>query len=934
MKPREHVEPRFSRWLLSRLLHPDDRRYALADMAEDYERCLQGKGERAARRWYRAQVVRSVIPCFRHRLSRLARRFKGESTNATVLASNMARPRLRSIMMQHLVSDIRFAVRTLVKTPLVIVVTVVSLGLGIGATTFVFTVTNALLFRAPSNVSAPEDLVTVYTAEASGNQYGGNSFPDYLSMLEHVPALENANAIRLGGVRLGEATATRPLFAEIVTGDYFRVLGIPLPLGRGFLPEESVVGSAHRVAVISHRLWQDHFAAAPDVLGKPLRLDGREFTVIGVAPQGMVSRFLALKVDVWVPLGIPGGTFRATPAALANRGDRDFMVVARLKDGATIEQAQAQLTVMANRLFAEYPDTWADDRGNVRAITVLSEEEGRIAPNARMALGAMSGFLFAVAGMILLIACSNVAGIFMARANQRRSEMAVRIALGASRRRLVTMLLTESLLPAIAGGLLGIGLVVQGTRMLGSINLPIGVPLQFDLALDYKVLGFVILLSACTTLVFGLAPALQASRPNLVPSLKHLPGGDGRGYRKLGLRNLLIVGQIASSLILLVGSGIAIRTLQGAASLDIGFDTERVALMSKRLHQEGAASEADVQDAKDLVARLVALPDVETAQLSRSAEGTFTAGLLGLANVDVDGYEYGESDSRAVAYNSVTPGYLEMLGIPILQGRSISPSDDMRSPFVAVVNQSFAIRFWPNGAALGQRFTISKRRSGGGDFSLEPDRTFEIVGVVPDGRYLTLDNTRAPYFWTALYQDQPSMALVHVKGRTSAEAMIPLLRREVELAEDEYQLIAPTTFDGLVAIQTAGYRIVGKVLAAGGVFGLMLVIVGIYGVVSFAVSRRSREMAIRQAIGARRSIVISSVAREGILLSVIGTVLGIVIVTPLASLSESAAYGVNPLDPLAFAIPVAVLLLAALAASLIPARRITRVAPMKLLREE
>jgi predicted permease len=669
------------------------------------------------------------------------------------------------------------------------------------------------------------------------------------------------------------------------------------------------------------------------VLGKPLRLDGHEFTVIGVAPQGMVSRFLALKVDVWVPLGIPGGTFRATPAALANRGDRDFMVVARLKAGATIEQAQAQLTVMANRLFAEYPDTWADERDNVRAITVLSEEEGRIAPNARTALGAMSGFLFAVAGMILLIACSNIAGIFMARANQRRSEMAVRIALGASRRRLVTMLLTESLLPAIAGGLLGIGLVVQGTRMLGSISLPIGVPLQFDLALDYKVLGFVILLSACTTLVFGLAPALQASRPNLVPSLKHLPGGDGRGYRKLGLRNLLIVGQIASSLILLVGAGIAIRTLQGAASLDIGFDTERVALMSKRLHQEGAASEADVQNAKDVVARLVALPDVETAQLSRSAEGTFTA-ELGLANVEVDGYEYGESDPRAVAYNSVTPGYLEMLGIPILQGRSISSSDDMRSPFVAVVNQSFANRFWPNGPALGQRFTISQRRSGGGDFSLEPDRTFEIVGVVPDGRYLTLDNTRAPYFWTALYQDQPSMALVHVKGRTSAEAMIPLLRREVELAEDEYQLIAPTTFDGLVAIQTAGYRIVGKVLAAGGVFGLLLVIVGIYGVVSFAVSRRSREMAIRQAIGARRSIVISSVAREGILLSVIGAVLGIAIVTPLTSLSESAAYGVNPLDPLAFAIPVAVLLLAAFAASLIPARRITRVAPMKLLREE
>ncbi len=933
MKPRDHGVPRISRWILSRLLQPNDRRYALADMAEDYQRCLQEKGVRAARRWYRGQTVRSVLPCFKHRISRYAERFKHGSTTPGHRSNDVRRVRFGRTMIQHLLSDIRFAVRTLAKTPLVIVVTVVSLGLGIGATTFVFTVTNALLFRAPSDVVSPEDLVTVYTAEARGNQYGGNSFPDYQSMLQQVPALEDATAIRLGSVRLGDATAARPLFAEIVTGDYFRVLGIPLPLGRGFLPEESVVGSAHRVAVISYRLWQDQFAAAPDVLGKQLRLDGHEFTVIGVAPRGMVSRFLALKVDVWVPIGIPGGTFRATPAALANRGDRDFMVVARLQDGATIEQAQAQLSVMANRLYDEYPDTWTDDRDNVRAITVLSEEEGRIPPNARMALGGMSGFLFAVAGMILLIACTNVAGIFMARANQRRTEMAVRISLGASRRRLITMLLTESLLPAIAGGLLGVGLVVQATRMLSSISLPIGIPLQFDLTLDYKVLGFVVLLCALTTLVFGLAPALEASRPNLVPSLKRVPGGGGRRYRKLGLRNLLIVGQIASSLILLVGAGIAIRTLQGATSLDVGFDTERVALMSKRLHQEGAISEADAQYAKDLLATLAALPDVENAQLSRSAEGTFTADL-GAADVAVDGYEYAESDDRTVPYNSVTPGYLEMLDIPILQGRTISASDDIGSPLVAVVSQSFVNRFWPDGSALGARFRISNRRSGGGDFSLEPDRTFEIVGIIPDGRYLTLDNTSAPYFWTALYQDQPSMALIHVKGRTSAEAMIPLLRREVRLADDEYQLIAPATFDSMVAIQTAAYRIVGKILASGGMFGLVLVIVGIYGVVSFAVSRRSREMAIRQAIGAQRSYVVRSVAREGMLLSLIGSLVGIAVIVPLAGLGESAAYGVNPLDPIAFAIPVAVLLISALAASLIPARRITRVAPMKLLREE
>ncbi len=914
--------PRLSRALLSLLLHSRDRRFALADLDEDFERDISRYGAPAARRRYTIQVVRSILPGIRLRLKHHSHGTRPRRRPT---------PSTRGYSMRHLLTDFRYAFRTLAKAPLAMVVTVVSLGLGIGATTFVFTVTNAFLFRAPGGVATAEDMVTIYTSGSDGELYGGTSFPDYQTILEEVPALERVAAIRYGAVNLGDETPPRRLFAEIVTGNYFGVLGVSLPLGRGFLPEETAIGTAERVAVISHRLWQEELAGDADVIGRTLRMDGHSFTVVGVAPEGMVSRLLGLKVDVWVPLGIPGGTFRATPQALQNRGDRDFQIMARPRPGTSVAQVEAQLSVMAQRLYAAYPEEWQNEMGESRVMTVL-DSDTLVPPTMRAALGVFAGILFALAGMILLIACSNIAGIFLARANQRRREMAVRISLGAGRRRLLAMLLTESLVPALAGGLLGIVIAVGATRTLATVRLPIGIPLEFDFTMDPRVLGFATLVSVLSALVFGLAPALEASRPDLVPSLKNVSGTAGKRPGRFGMRNLLVVAQVASSVVLLVGSGIAIRTLQGATAIDLGFSSDRIAIMSKTLAADEAPPTDVVRAAKDLVAHLGALPDVEAAHISRSAEGTILSDLSN-AEIRVGGFTSPNSGEPTVNYNSVTPGYLETLQVPVLRGRSLTNGDRWGATLVAVVNQGFVSRYWPGSGGLGQRFTITNQRSGD-DLVQRAEQTFEVVGVVANGRYADIDDDATPFFWSAFYQDPERQALIHLKGRTSAESMLHVLRTEVRLEAGEYTLLVPTTYDEMISLQTAFYGVVGKVLGAAGVFGLVLVVVGIYGVVSFAATARMREVAIRQAVGAKRTQVVQTVARDGIGLSLVGVAVGVGIAALLSGLGESAVYGVSPLDPIAFAVPVGVLLAAAVAASLIPARRITRLDLMQVLREE
>ncbi len=825
--------------------------------------------------------------------------------------------------MSNLLQDLKYGFRSLRRSPLTVIVTVLSLGLGIGAASSVFTIVNAFLFR-PSGYAEPESLVALYTSRDDGKLYGKMSFPDYRDVLGATAALEGATAFGYDALKLGDEASTQVLITEMVSGNFFSVLGVRPALGRAFLPAETEVGKAERIVVISHDLWLRQFAGDPAVLGQTIRLGARAFTVVGVAPDALASRKPALRTDAWIPLGVPGVSDRHSAAKLARRELRGYTVIGRLREDATLEQLQAQLTVVGDRLHQEYSEEWRDDRGEARVLSALSERASRMNPDRRAVFWVLSSFFLVSTALILLIACSNVASLFLARAYQRRRETAVRTALGASRRRLLAMFLAESLVPGLAGGGLGIVVAWIAARSMSSVAMPIAVPIHFNFALDYRVLGFALALGVGASLVFGLAPALAGTGGNLLPALKSdSTGGSGSG--RFGLRNLLVGAQVAASLVLLVGAGLFIRSLEGAATMDLGFQTERIAVMSRTLPEDEYESAAGTQYIRELLAHLATEPGVEDAQAARGVELTLLSAPA--AAVNVSGYEPGAEENRQIFSNRVTPGYLEMLAVPLVKGRALRASDGPGAARVAVINESFAARYWPGQEAIGRRFTADSADDG-------TPRDYEVVGVARDGKVVDIDDPPMPYFWASLYQDYSPRFAILLEGRGSAEAMLPVLRREVEVAEGEVTLVPPSTLADLVDIQFLHLRLASKILGWGGLFGLVLAVIGIYGVVAFAVTQRTREIAIRVAIGAQRGQMMRSIARQGMTLAGVGLVAGLAVILPLARLMRSQLFEMSPADPMAIGGGAGILLLAALAASFVPALRATKIDPIQALREE
>lgn len=832
--------------------------------------------------------------------------------------------------MRDLANSLRYTLRTLRKTPLAVAVTVVSLAVGIGATTSVFSIANTFLFRPGGKIGNPEQVVAVYTSKGNGNPHGPLSYPDYTSIAEAVDALGGVTAFGLDALPTDDAAGL--LLTQVVAGNFFDVLEIHPALGRGFRPEETRVGEALPVTVIGHDLWQRRFGGKPDALGRTIELGGRPYTVVGVAPSGLGSRMYGLKPDVWIPLGIPGASVRRSLDELGRREDRDYMVLGRLRQGSTLAQVQAQLDVVAARLRAEHPEAWVDDSGRDRAFSVLSERESRLPPGARALIGVVATFLLGVAGMVLLIACANLAGLFLARAGGRSRELAVRLALGAGRRRLAGLLLSESMVLALCGGAGGLALTYLANRAMQSISLPLGIPvLRFDVALDWRVFAFALAVTMVAGLAFGLGPALAGSKVDLVPALKSDVRSGGRRTGRWGLRNLLIVAQVAASLALVAGAALFLRSIQGAATLDLGMNPERIAAMGKVLRAEQYSPEEGRQYVRELTARLRASSGVEDVQIARGVELT----LLGAEASERVGAGGGAvPDNAPEAHcNAVTPGYLAMLQVPLLRGRLLEPSDIEGATLVAVVNQTFAERLWPGEDALGRRFTVRGRAAREAE-GARPDRTFEVVGVTRNGKYLDIDDRDVAYFWTSFYQDYSPRFAILVKGRPNADAMVEVLRREVELSADELELVAPDSLESMLELQVLHLRLAAKAMGWGGGFGLFLAIIGVYGVVSVVVSQRSHEMAVRMALGAGSRAVFRLIVGDGMRLVAAGVVLGFAIAVPLALAVRSQLFGMSPLDPLALGGSALVITLAAFGASALPALRVKRIEPVDVLRED
>ena len=836
--------------------------------------------------------------------------------------------------------DVRYGVRMLWKSPGFTAIAVVSLALGIGANTSIFSFVNAVLLR-PLPVAHPEQLVYVF----SGNRttpYNVSSYPDYVDFRDKNEVFSALIAYSPITLSLNSNDQADQISGLIVTGNYFDALGVRARAGRTFLPEEDGAPGAHPVAVISYGLWQSRFAGDPQIAGRQLLLNGQPFTIVGVAPAEFNGAELGETSDIYVPMAMQalvrppraGYSGEMNPDLLSKRGPRWLDLIGRLKPGVTREQAQAAMSTLAAQLAAAYPDT---NREQTATISPVSKGD----PTQRGTLLSVAGLMLAVVGLVLLIACANVANLLLARAASRRKEISIRLALGASRWRLVRQLLTESVLLSLTGGALGLLLAVWLVDAMRTYSPPGNFfPVAFDFSLDKSVLAFTLLLSVLTGLIFGIAPALQASKPDLVAALKDetavWPGAHGAFARRFSLRNLLVVAQVALSLVLLISAGLFLRSLQQAERIDPGFNPEHVLTMPLNINLLRYTKAQGQEFYRQVLERVAALPGVQSASLTRTppmsgASRQSTVMIAGRTGGPdrVSSSETTSSTGEDVANNTtlasaVALNYFQTLGIPLLRGRDFNAQDREGAPGVVIVNETFAKRYFPNQDPLGQRVSLNGAQG----------PWLEVVGLARDGKYVTLGEAPAPFLYQPLQQRHESGMVLLVRTNGDPAEIIPAVRREVQTIERNLPLANARLMTEMLSTSLFPARMGAVLLGVFGLLALVLASVGLYGVMSYSVARRTKEIGIRMALGAQSTDVLRLVLRESMTLVGAGMLLGLLAAFAATRLLAGFLYGISPTDPAAF-IGIAVLLaLVAIIASLVPARRAAKVDPLVAFRYE
>jgi predicted permease len=712
--------------------------------------------------------------------------------------------------------DLRFGLRILAKSPAALATTVVSLALGIGANTTVFSFVNALLLR-PLPVEQPERLVGLYSEVANKAGYGSFSYPDYLDIATQTESVfSGVVAYSFFGANLSGREAPALAFGELVSDNYFGVLGV-VPRGRGFLPEEGRTPGGAFVVVVSDALWRSRFGADPTLLGRTIRLQGHEFTVVGIAPPGFEGTVTGVATGLWVPL-----TMRATlgdDSDLASRTDRRLEIAARLGPGVSIGQARAALSTLAGRLQQAYPAT---DAG--REI-LAGEGVGR--PEIRGALKSVAALLMGMALLVLAVACANVANVQLARSTARRREIATRVALGARPARIVRQLLTESMLLALLGGIAGLLLAYWATGALMTFRpeLTIPVPISLRVTPDARVFAFTLLACVVSGGLFGVAPALQATRTNLVAALRD--GERTGGGRRSLLRNALVVTQVSVSLVLLVGSGLFVASLRQARLIEPGIRTEGVVVAPLPLGLSGYSPTRAEAFCRRLLDSARALPGVDAAAFTSVVPLSATSDDR---PVVVEGREVpaGAEVPRMNAA-AVTPGYFQVLGIPILSGRDFGPQDLPSSAGVVIVNETFARQSWPGAEPLGRRLSVS---GPAGPF-------LDVVGVAKDGKYRSLGEAPRPFVYLPLAQN-PQVAVVNLLVHTSGDsasvqrAVMTLVRG----IDADLPALNVSSLRDHIAVSLWPARMAAGALSALGLVALLLAAVGVYGTTAYAVNQR------------------------------------------------------------------------------------------------
>jgi putative ABC transport system permease protein len=815
--------------------------------------------------------------------------------------------------MKSLLQDFRYGLRVLARRPWFTCLAVLTLALGIGANTAVFSLVSAVFVR-PLKYREAERLVTVWEdAAAAGLSRDVVAPANYADWRAQNRVFEDVAAARQLTFDLtGGRGEPEKLLGYGVGANFFHVLGVEPAHGRAFLAEEDGPGAA-RVVVLGHGLWRRRFGADPSVVGRDVRLDGETYTVVGVMPAGF--QFEAAGVDLWTPLAL-------TPEQLADRAGHYLSVVARLKEGVTVAQADADLKAITARIGEAYPE----DAAGVSAEVVPVRES--LAGGSRASLL----MLLAAVAMVLLIACANVAGVLLSRAAARRREMAVRAALGASRWRIVRQLLAESVLLGGAGGALGLLLAMWAFAFLGQL-VPAGMREMAEPRLDLSVLFFTLAVSLLAGVAFGLAPALQASKTDLGESLKQAAGRGSAGAGK-SLRGAFVVSQVALSLVLLVGAGLLFQTLQRMrgqyTELRPGSVlTARTQLAENRYREP--ARRAAFYDG--VLERVRSLPGVVAAGYTTAVPLTRKGGANGLS---LEGRDNGPGATWNANHRQVSPDFFRAMGIALREGRDFDARDDEGAPAVAAVNETMARSFWPGESALGKRFKV------GAADSKEPWLT--IVGVVSDVRQMGADApVKAEMYVTyrqaaALWNSAPYSFFTPrdlvVRASVPPESLAPGLREAVRGVDPQQPVASVRTMDEVLGRETAQRRVGVILLGAFAGLALLLSALGIYGVLAFFVVQHTPEIGVRVALGARPSDVLRLVVGRGMRLALLGVGLGLVGALALTSLMRGLLFGVSAADPLTYIVLALVLTAVALLACLVPARRATKVDPMVALRYE
>jgi predicted permease len=824
--------------------------------------------------------------------------------------------------METMLQDLRYGFRMLIKSPGFAAVAVLSLALGIGANTAIFSFVNAVLLR-PLPVASPDELMFVFSGR-SDSPYSVSSYPDYVDYRDRNEVFSGLAAFSSVSVSMTIGDQADTVSGEIVTGNYFDLLGVKLPQGRAFLPEEDQTPGAHAVAVISHALWQRRFGGDPNFLGKELTVNGRSFTVVGIAPAGFNGASVGQTADIYIPMMMqtvvrpPRGGYSGEMDAdlLTKRGPRWLNLLGRLKPGINQEQAQAAMSTIASQLEQAYPST---NRGV--GVTLFPANKGN--PDSRSQTVSVAWLLMGVVGLVLLIACFNVANLLLSRASARRKEISIRLALGASRHRLVRQLLTESLLLSVMGGAVGLMLALWITDILKSTLTAVRIiPLNVDLSLDSSVLLFTLSLSVATGLIFGLAPALQASKPDIVPALKDEATLVGHGSRAFNLRNALVVCQVAISLVLLICAGLFLRSLRNAEAIDPGFNPDNVLNVPLNINLLKYTKPQGRDFYQQVIEKVESLPGVKSATLARVVS---LSGGGRQSSIYIEGQEPPPQDNpNIVNANVVGVRYLETMGIPLLRGRDFTPQDREGAPAVAVISEAFARRFWPGEDPLGKRLSL---RAANGPF-------IEVVGVAKDGKYITLGEEPRSMLYLPLLQNHETGMTMHIRTTGDPMSIASGVRAAIASLEKNLPTYDMRTMNEQLSSSLFPARMGATLLVVFGLLALLLAAVGIYGVMGYSVARRTREIGIRMALGAQRGDVLKLVLKEGLTMVGIGVALGLIGAFFATSLLASFLYGVSVTDPITFIVISLILAGVALGAGFVPARRATKVDPLVALRYE